>query len=78
MDIRSGFFSIDLAMKVRYILLKKSFASPNIRITNIMTNNNAKLNKMYVCKIVMSPYCHIDTGSGTVHLLISKEPKDKY
>ena len=28
---------------------------------------------MSVCKTVMLPYCHIDTGSGTVHLLISKE-----
>ena len=24
------------------------------------------------------PYCHIDTGSGTVHLLISKEMIGKY
>ena len=29
-------------------------------------------NKMSVCKTVMPPYCHIDTESGTVHLLISK------
>ena len=26
----------------------------------------------------MPPYCHIDTGSGTVHLLISKELIGKY
>ena len=30
------------------------------------------------CKTVMPPYCHIDTGSGTVHLLISKELIGKY
>ena len=26
----------------------------------------------------MPPYCHIDTASGTVHLLISKELIGKY
>ena len=25
-----------------------------------------------LCKTVKPPYCHIDTGSGTVHLLIKK------
>ena len=35
-------------------------------------------NKMSVCKTVMPPYCQIDTGSGTVHLLISKELIGKY
>ena len=30
-----------------------------------------KFNKMSVFKTVMPPYCHIDTGNGTVHLLIS-------
>ena len=33
---------------------------------------------MSVCKTVMPPYCHIDTGSGTVHLLILKELIGKY
>ena len=35
---------------------------------------------MSVCKTVMPPppHCHIDTGSGTVHLLISKELIGKY
>ena len=33
---------------------------------------------MSVCKTVMPPYCHIDTGSGTVYLLISKELIGKY
>ena len=33
---------------------------------------------MSVCNTVMPPYCHIDTGSGTVHLLISKELTGKY
>ena len=33
---------------------------------------------MSVCETVMPPYCHIDTGSGTVHLLISKELIGKY
>ena len=28
---------------------------------------------MSVCKTVLPPYCHIDTESGIVHLLISKE-----
>ena len=31
-----------------------------------------------VCKTVMPPYCHIDTGSGAVHLLKSKELIGKY
>ena len=35
-------------------------------------------NKMSVCKTAMPPYCHIDTGSGTVHLLITKELIGKY
>ena len=35
-------------------------------------------NKMSVWKTVMPPYCHIDTGSETVHLLISKELIGKY
>ena len=35
-------------------------------------------NKMSVCKTVMPPYCHIDTGSGIVHLLESKELIGKY
>ena len=34
---------------------------------------NAFFYKMSVCKTVMPPYCHIDTGSDTVHFLISKE-----
>ena len=33
---------------------------------------------MSVCKTDMPPHCHIDTGSGTVHLLISKELIGKY
>ena len=37
---------------------------------------------MSVCKTVMPPpthtHCHIDTGSGTVHLLSSKELIAKY
>ena len=33
---------------------------------------------MTVCKTVIPPYCHFDTGSGTVHLLISKEFIGKY
>ena len=33
---------------------------------------------MSVCQTVMPPYCHIDTGSVTVHLLISKELIGKY
>ena len=33
---------------------------------------------MSVCKTVMPLNCHIDTGSGTVHLLISKELIGKY
>ena len=33
---------------------------------------------MSVCKTVMPPYYHIDTGSDTVHLLISKELIGKY
>ena len=33
---------------------------------------------MSVCKTVMLPYGQIDTGSGTVHLLISKELIGKY
>ena len=33
---------------------------------------------MSVCKTVMSTYCHTDTGSGTVHLLMSKELTGKY
>ena len=37
-----------------------------------------KKNKMSVCKTVMPPYCRIDTGSDTVHLLISKEMIGKY
>ena len=40
--------------------------------------NDYYLNKMSVCKTVMPPYCHIDTGNGTVHLLISKELIGKY
>ena len=28
---------------------------------------------MSVCKTIMPPYRHIDTESGKVHLLISKE-----
>ena len=37
-----------------------------------------KLNKMSVCKTVMPPYCHTDTGSDTVHKMISKELIGKY
>ena len=33
---------------------------------------------MSVRKTVMPLYCHTDTGSGTVHLLISKELIGKY
>ena len=33
---------------------------------------------MSVSETVMPPDCHIDTGSGTVHLLISKELIGKY
>ena len=33
---------------------------------------------MSVCKTIMPPYFHIDSGSGTVHLLISKELIGKY
>ena len=33
---------------------------------------------MSVCQTVMPTYCHIDTGSGTVHLLTSKELIGKY
>ena len=39
---------------------------------------NHFFNKRSVCKTVMPPYCHIDTGSGTFHLLISKELIGKY
>ena len=35
-------------------------------------------NMMSVCKTVMLPYRHIDTGSDTGHLLISKELIGKY
>ena len=35
--------------------------------------SNSRANKMSVCKTIMLPYCHTDTGSGTIHLLISKE-----
>ena len=33
---------------------------------------------MSVCKTVKPIYCHIDTGKGTVHKLISKELIGKY
>ena len=41
-------------------------------------HTQATKNKMSVCKTVMPPYCHIDTGSGTVNLPISKELIGKY
>ena len=50
-----------------------SFYSPSITpLSQDAEPNNEQagtqdVNKMSVCKTVMPPFCHIDTGSGTVH-----------
>ena len=62
-----------------YNIFQKPFTKLGLENTDLYDKwLNALSNKMSVCKTVMPPYCHIDTGSGTVHLLISKELTGKY
>ena len=56
----------------------KKFSSKRGMNPTTMTTINPKTNNISVCKTVMPSYCHIYTGSGTVHLLISKELVGKY
>ena len=56
--------------------LAQYFPKPLHASLNIRTKEQ---NKISVCETVMfPPPCHIDTGSGTVHKLISKELDGKY